>query len=253
MAILMPEKEKTITALVEAVRAVDPNVRDVVLIGSAVYAPEFARDYDLVVITASPKERKELWDGLWDGLNRDSAKGLDLILYRSGDEMSIDIARGVLCGEIIFGDGEVLAEANRAFEKGGGLLMSFKEAEAHFSEAEDALERAETTKVVELKDVRHKAAFDHLFHAARVAALTFLSRQDTSWGRLKRELPSPFGEQFREMVNTLHVFYAYDGNYPKNPQKVREEFGKWKEKVERFVGELRERTLGRNEEDGRDR
>ncbi len=244
MAIIAPERGGTLTALVGAVRAADPDVRDVVLIGSAVYAPELARDYDLVVTTESREAEDELRNRLWDVLGDVSGKSVDLILRHPGEEISRGIACGILSGWILYGQRGIAGEARHYFEEGGGAVASFDEAKMKIMVADDTFKRAEEVKMVELRYAYYETAFDCLFHGARIAALTFLARDDARWGGLKKELPSPFGERFKETTDTLHVYYAYDKKYPKGRQEIRQEFLNWKEKVERFVGELRERTLG---------
>ena len=34
-------------------------------------------------------------------------------------------------------------------------------------------------------------------------------------GSLRRALPEPYNEQFRELIDVLHVGYLYDGRHPK--------------------------------------
>ncbi len=253
MAILMPEKERAITALVEAVRAVDLHVRDMVLIGSAVYAPDLARDYDVVVTSNSPPEKRDdLFGALLAALNEVSDKNVDVILRFTGDRIG-DIARAILAGCVLFGNGETITEARRFFEDGGGTVNSFNQAESAVKNASFLLNNAELTKDPGMKDWHYRDSFNALFNAARVASLTYLGREDTNWSGVARELPWPHSSQFREMIKTLHVLYSYDGNYPKDPEKAREEFEKWKDKVERFVGEMRERTLERDEDGGHKR
>jgi len=48
-------------------------------------------------------------------------------------------------------------------------------------------------------------------------------------------LPQPYRNEFEEFINTLHVDYFYNGNYPENYEEA---FEKRHEKVEDFVRRL---------------
>jgi len=52
---------------------------------------------------------------------------------------------------------------------------------------------------------------------------------------IKRKLPQPYRNEFEEFINTLHIDYFYNGDYPANYE---EEFEKWHERVEDFVRRL---------------
>lgn len=65
----------------------------------------------------------------------------------------------------------------------------------------------------------------------------------TRWGQLRRELPQPFSERFREIIDTRHIKYGYDGNYPIDD--VDEEFQRYRDLVEQFVDDL-EQTASSN-------
>ena len=85
------------------------------------------------------------------------------------------------------------------------------------------------------RDRRIRTAFNSLFHAARIAAMSYLATENARWGRIKRRLPQPYRNEFEEFINTLHIDYFYNGNYPENYE---EEFEKWYKKVEDFVRRL---------------
>jgi hypothetical protein len=69
-----------------------------------------------------------------------------------------------------------------------------------------------------------REAFDSLFHAAKIAVMTYLSTEISRWGLPKRILPEPFNLQFRRFIDMLHIKYFYHGEYPK--ENVEEEFNK---------------------------
>lgn len=66
--------------------------------------------------------------------------------------------------------------------------------------------------------------------------MTALAADDSRWGKLRRTLPKPFSERFRQIISTLHITYSYDGNYPKD--QVDEEFYHWQNKVSQFIQDL---------------
>jgi hypothetical protein len=110
--------------LVDTARTKDPLIRDMVLIGSAVYAPEFAGDYDVVITSnAAPERRDELFGMLFDALGE--VANVDVILRFAGDRIG-DLARAILAGRILFGGGEIMAEARRYFDEQGGVAQSLK-------------------------------------------------------------------------------------------------------------------------------
>jgi hypothetical protein len=89
-----------------------------------------------------------------------------------------------------------------------------------------------------VKDIHIRNCFDSLFHAARVAAMSYLAVENTRWGRIKSKLPSPYKEEFEDFINILHVDYFYNGNYSENYD---DEFEGWYGRVEDFIRRLEER------------
>ena len=83
------------------------------------------------------------------------------------------------------------------------------------------------------RDRLFREAFDSLFHAARIAVMTYLSTEASRWGLLRRMLPEQYNKQFKEFIDLLHIKYFYHGEYPR--EDVDEEFNKWFSEVERFV------------------
>jgi len=101
------------------------------------------------------------------------------------------------------------------------------------------MELAERTSDMLLKDMHVREAFNTLFHAARIASMTYLSTEVSRWGLIRRALPEPYKSEFERFIDILHIEYFYHGNYPKT--RIKEEFNVWYEKVEKFINELETR------------
>ena len=52
---------------------------------------------------------------------------------------------------------------------------------------------------------------------------------------MQGRLPQPYRSEFEEFINTLHIDYFYNGNYP---ERYEEEFEKWHKRVEEFIVKL---------------
>ena len=87
-----------------------------------------------------------------------------------------------------------------------------------------------------LRDVHYRTAFNALFYAARSAAMTHLNTEQTRWGGLRRGLSQRHAETFRRFIDTLHVRYFYDGEYPR--EDVEGEYRRWRDEVNRFIEAL---------------
>ena len=226
--------------LAAAIRTVDPGARDAVLIGSSVYAPELARDYDLVVTTrSSGAQRDGLWSAMLDALEQGTGRAVDLILREPGERID-GLALAVLAGRVVLGHGETVQEARSFFEEAGGMAHSFAEAESCLEAADDNWGMAKTKVVAQTRLRLQMVAFDELFHAARIAALCYLGRDDDRWGGLDRALPKPHGAEFKQMIATLHMRYGYEGNIPAGRED--QEFSAWRERVVAFVNAFRQLT-----------
>jgi len=69
-----------------------------------------------------------------------------------------------------------------------------------------------------------------------MAAMAYLNTEETRWGELRRGLPQPHAEEFRHIVNILHVRYFYHAEYPHDD--VEGEFRRWRNRVSRFIEAL---------------
>ena len=113
---------------------------------------------------------------------------------------------------------------------------TFEEARSALRVAQRMLKLALETEDPLDRDRLFREAFDSLFHAARIAAMTYLSTEVARWGLLKRMLPEPYSRQFKGFIDVLHIEYFYNGEYPKD--RVKEEFDKWYRMVEEFIRSL---------------
>jgi len=203
----------------------DKDIVEIIQFGSSVYAPEYARDVDLLVIT----KRKKDYGGYLDCLNSFEIP-LDVVVKEVRDKLRGSFASNVLGAfEILYGDRKYLYEMIKGFDS------SFGEAYAVLRKAKRDMDSVRELSEKEDREWSIRVAFNGLFHAARVAAMTYLAVENARWGRLKRRLPQPYKEEFDNFINILHVDYFYNGNYPANYE---EEFEKWYKRVEDFVRRL---------------
>ena len=190
--------------LCETLYAADADIRDIVMFGSFVYAPSLARDIDLVVTTTKRKDYDVYLDAVADF--------------------------PIAVGQVLAGDGKTLEEVRATpappFER---VLKIFYFADEHLSNAQNAQDPY-------IKDDAYKDAFNKLFDVARNAVMAYLNSEQTRWGQLRRALPQSFSEQFREIIDTLHINYGYDGDYPIDD--VDEEFQRRRDQVAQFVDDL---------------
>ena len=204
----------------------DPDIVEVAQFGSSVYAPEHAKDVDLLVITKDMKE----YGGYLDCLD-DLPFDMDVMVKEVGERLRR--AYNILGAfGILFGDGGYLKEMTKDFDP------SFEEARAALKVAARYMKDAREEKEEEVMDMHIRNCFNSLFHAARIAAMVYLAIGNARWGQIKRRLPGLYRAKFEEFINVLHIDYFYNGNYPENYE---EEFEKWHKKVEEFVSKLGEK------------
>jgi len=207
----------------------DPDIVEIVQFGSSIYASDLSRDVDLLVFSRSPKDYDVYLEAV-DEVN--PPFNVDIIVARPGQDLREELIRGVLGAfKVLYGDGKyVLSYVGKlgdpTFEEARSALRVARSILGLALEARDPLDR----------DRLVREAFDSLFHAARIAAMTYLSTEVARWGLLRRMLPEPHSERFREFINILHVKYFYNGEYPK--ENVVEEFDKWSRRVEEFINDL---------------
>ena len=114
--------------------------------------------------------------------------------------------------------------------------LTFEETRSALRVAQRILKLALETRDPLDRDKLFREAFDSLFYAARIAAMTYLSTEVAKWGLLRRILPEPYNRLFRVLIDVLHIKYFCNGEYPKDG--VMEEFNKWYRMVEEFIKSL---------------
>jgi len=201
----------------------DKDIVEIIQFGSSVYAPEHARDLDLLIIT---KDKKE-YGGYLDCL-ADLPFDTDVVVKEVGEKLRR--AYNILGAFVIlYGDGEYLKEMTADYDTG------FDDARAALKAAARYMKDVSEEEEEEVRDMHIRNSFNSLFHAARLAAMSYLATENARWGSIKRKLPQPYRNEFEEFINTLHIDYFYNGNYPENYEEA---FEKWHKKVEDFVRRL---------------
>jgi len=109
-----------LSKIVSALLSVDPEIVAVVLFGSAVYAPDLARDIDLLVISKEPKERERYEDAV---LEVSQGWDVDLVVHKVGEKVGRLSGAIRAFGRILFGDGNWLWEVTS-----GVPVPSFRDA-----------------------------------------------------------------------------------------------------------------------------
>jgi predicted nucleotidyltransferase len=206
---------------------VDDKVCSIVLIGSFAWFPDLARDIDIVVITESDLPTDAYWEAV-----ADFPKPVDVIVLRRGEKAK-GLVLALRTGVLLWGDEGAIEEATENMP-----VPTLKDAQDWLELARDALREGFAETDPDRQDKRFRNAFNLLFEAARVAAMWFLDTEEGRWGELRRQLPNPFSEQFRQFINTLHIAYWYDGDYPQ--ERVEEEFDRWHREVSAFIEGLRQ-------------
>ncbi len=228
MKISPPVSDALLDAIVMALRSVDSDLVAVVVFGSAVYAPDFARDIDLLVISKAPKE----WERYLDAASA-AAKGLEVdVVVKAVGEKAGKLAGALRAfGRVLFGEENWLWEVTE-----GMPVPSFDDARRTIGEAEMDAQEAMRSQDAWHADSRWRSAFNWLFEASRRAAMAFLSTEENRWGLLRGQLPQPFQDEFHAIVNMLHLRFWYEGNYPRdNPEW---HFQTWRDRVAQFIADL---------------
>jgi len=221
------QRQAQLRQLCESLRKIDADLIDIIQFGSSVYAPDLARDIDLLVTTRT-KENEELY---WDTF-ADLDLGADVIVRTPGQPMGKDIAASIrLMGNLLCGNGQTLKEAEAYM-----AVPTFDRARLTLGTADIILASAQQSTHVIEKGEFYKVAYDRLFDAARYAVMAYLNTDNARWGQLRHLLPSPFDQEFRNIINTLHIQYGYDGNYPQNDPDGA--FKKWRQTAENFIQRL---------------
>ena len=229
------KRQAQLEHLCRKLKEVDAGIVDIIQFGSSVYAPDLARDVDLLITTRTKKDEALYWDAFAE-LDVD----VDVVLRTPGEPISGDLAASArLLGRVLLGNGETQKEV-----EGFMAVPTFERARKTLRSGEEILDLARNKTDEILKDEFYRTAFKRLFDAARHAVMAYLNTENTRWGQLRRVLPKPFDQEFRSLVNTLHVLYAYDGKYPQDDPVTA--FHTWRQRVEAFISRLEAKSPRRN-------
>ncbi|MCS7187294.1 MAG: hypothetical protein RMK89_10120 [Armatimonadota bacterium] len=216
------EGTELLDTIVKRLLEIDDKIRSISLIGSFAWFPELARDVDIVVITESELP----CDAYWEAIS-DLPKPVDIVVFRRG-ERAKGLALALRAGVLLWGDVEAVKEATKDMP-----VPTFEQARRVAERARRYLEMGLSASDPVDRDMDIRNAFNGLFDAARMAAMCFLNTEESRWGELRRQLPSPFNEHFRQIIDTLHVAYFYNGLYP--TENISEAFDRWQSEVSAFI------------------
>ena len=101
-----------------------------------------------------------------------------------------------------------------------------KDSGVYLERADENFLDAQNAQDLDIKDEAYRDAFNKFFDVARNAVMAYLGSEEIRWGCLRRSLPQPLEDRFREIIDTLHISYSYHGDYPKD--SVDEEFERWR-------------------------
>jgi len=155
----------------------DPDIVEIIQFGSSVYAPEYARDVDLLVITKKKKEYGVYLDAtaeIYDEL--DFPYNIDVVPHEIGKELRKSFAIQIFgASEVIYGDGSYLRSLVKLIDP------TFEEARAALDSGKKHMIDSRGLSG-DLKDRYIRNAFNELFHAARLAAMSYLATENARWG-----------------------------------------------------------------------
>jgi predicted nucleotidyltransferase len=209
----------------QALRALDPGLRRVILVGSSVYGPEMARDIDLVVVSRRPLA-PSAYAAAVEGFAPDG-RPVDVIPLREGAPLG-NLRLAVASGVCLLDDGSG-PEAS-----GVATLADFAEARSWLTTASTMIDVAMAQQGEQATRFAQEA-FQALFHGARTAAMALLGMTEHRWGEARRELPAPLRGQFSMIIDNCHIRYGYEARFPPKPEAVRALFTQWKGRVETFI------------------
>lgn len=222
--------------LVDVLLRADPDILEIVLFGSAAYAPDLARDVDLLILTQSKRDMDVYWDAIFD---LDLPLDVDVVPKEPGEKWGNDIALSVnAVGISLYGNQAAFEEAEKNIS-----VPTYDDARFMFHVADQLLDLAHNEQIESRRHMAYQVAFNGLFDAARNAVMTFLVSENSRWGQLARELPKPFETRFREIISVLHIQYHYQGTYPK--ETADQEYYKWRATVNQFIDDLERETQAR--------
>ncbi len=150
------KRQNQLRKICQSLKAADADVVDIIQFGSSVYAPDLARDVNLLITTRNKKDEDLYLDAFLE-----LEIGVDVIVRTPGQVMGKDIAASVfLLGKVLLGNGQTMKEA-----KGFMAAPTFERARTSLKTADTNLSHAQRCKRVMLKDEYYKVAFNRLFGA----------------------------------------------------------------------------------------
>lgn len=212
----------------------DPNIVEIVQFGSSVYAPEHAKDVDLLIITKQKKPNVGYLNVIYE---ENLPFDVDVSVFELNQQIGESFLRNVLGAcDVIYGSEEHLIKLSKRLGD-----PTFEEARSYLRGSKEDMELAGKASNAYDRDRRIRSAFNNLFHAARLASMTYLSTETTRWGKIRRQLPSPYKEKFDNYITILHIKYFYIGDYPENG--LEQEFNRWLREVEEYINSLETETI----------
>ncbi|MFN3422955.1 MAG: hypothetical protein ACK40X_14675 [Armatimonadota bacterium] len=213
--------------LCEALLRVDKDIVAIVQFGSSVYAPNSALDLDLLIVTRNKKASEVYWDAVWGS---GQPFWVDLVVVEVGEQLGFLGAAVRAFGRLVFGSAEAVLEVTKNMP-----IPNFDEARRLLEVGQRYLQIAAQEQDHIIREAHYRNAFNSLFDAARLAAMAFLLTEETRWGILAKKLPEPFDQQFRAIVEDLHVAIFYQRTLPLD---IEGEFERQRERVRKFIEEL---------------
>ena len=134
-----------------------------------------------LIFKISPINAFITWEVLNLGLNNFEIH-FDVVVKEVRDKLKSCFASNILGAfEILYGDRKYLYEMIKGFDS------SFGEAYAVLRKAKGDMDSVRELSEKEDKEWSIRVAFKGLFHAARVAAMTYLAVENSRWGGKKRD------------------------------------------------------------------
>jgi len=221
--------KKALEGICENLIKYDPNIVEIIKFGSSVYAPESAKDVDLLIFTKDKKPYEGYFDTAYE---IDATFDIDVLVFQLDEKIREELLRGVIgAHEVLHGSGETLLRLAKTLGD-----PTFDDAKSSIKVSKGLMELYKVEEDPTTKDRLVREAFDGLFHAARLASMAYLSTEVARWGAIKAQLPHPHKVALDNFIKTLHIKYFYNGEYPRD--KIEGEFKRWLKLIEEYVDEL---------------
>lgn len=224
---------KALEGICENLIKYDPNIVEIIEFGSSVYAPESAKDVDLLIFTKD----KKLYEGYLDAAYEiDAAFNIDVLVFQLDEKMREELLRGVIGAyEVLHGSGETLLRLAKDLGD-----PTFDDAKSSIIVSKGLMELYRAEEDPATRDRLVRKAFDGLFHAARLVSMAYLSTEVARWGVIKAKLPHSHKLSFDNFIKILHIKYFYNGEYPRD--RVEGEFKRWLKLTEEYMDKLESDT-----------